>query len=58
MHVFYETQILKLKKTQGRLRKLTRAITEPEHYDNNIIEKNRYIKSMRKAVFQIMEVSS
>ena len=27
------------------------AITEPEHYDNNIIEKNRYIKSMRKAVF-------
>jgi hypothetical protein len=37
---------------------LTRAITEPEHYDNNIIEKNRYIKSMRKAVFQIMEVSS
>jgi hypothetical protein len=32
-------------------REMTRVITEPEHYDNNIIEKNRYIMSMRKAVF-------
>ena len=38
---------------------MTRAITELEHHDNsNIIEKNRYIKSMRKVIFQVMEVSS
>ena len=37
---------------------LTRAITELEHHDNNIIEKNRYIMSMRKVVFRIKEVSS
>ena len=37
---------------------LTRAITELEHHDVNIISKNRYIKSMRKAVVQIMEVFS
>ena len=29
---------------------MTCTITELEHYDNNITEKNRYIKSMRKAV--------
>ena len=40
------------------LRSLTRTITELEHHDDNIIEKNRYIKSMRKVVFQIVEVSS
>ena len=33
---------------------LTCIITELEYYDNNIIKKNRYIKSMRKAVFSIM----
>lgn len=37
---------------------VTRAITELEHHDVNIISKNRYMKSMRKAVFQNMEVSS
>ena len=37
-----------------RLRILTCIITELEYYDNNIIEKNRYIKSMRKVVFRIM----
>ena len=37
---------------------VTCTITELEHYDNNIISRNRYIKSMRKAVFRIMEVSS
>ena len=37
---------------------MIRAITELEHHDNNIIEKNRYIKSMRKVIFRIMEVSS
>ena len=33
---------------------VTCTITELEHHDHNIIEKNRYIKSMRKAVFRIM----
>jgi hypothetical protein len=35
---------------------VTCTITELEHYDNNIIEKNIYINRMRKAVFRIMEV--
>ena len=35
---------------------MIRAITELEHQDVNIISKNRYIKGMRKAVVQIMEV--
>ena len=37
-----------------RLRILICIITDLEYYDNNIIEKNRYIKSMRKVVFRIM----
>ncbi|QRF75142.1 hypothetical protein Thermo_00635 [Thermoplasmatales archaeon] len=37
---------------------VTRAIIELEHHDNNIIEMNRYIKSMQKADFTHMEVYS
>ena len=33
----------------------TCTIIELEHYDNNIIEKNRYMESMQKAVYQIIE---
>ena len=36
----------------------TCTIIELEHHDNNIIEKNSYMKSMQKAVYQIMEVFS
>ena len=32
-------------------REMTRVITELEHHDVNIISMNRYIMSMRKAVF-------
>jgi hypothetical protein len=35
---------------------LTCTITELEHHNNNIIEKNWYMKSLRKAVFLIMEI--
>jgi hypothetical protein len=37
---------------------LTCTIIELEHYDNNIIEKNRYMESMQIAVYQIIEVFS
>jgi len=37
---------------------MIRAIIELEHHDNNIIEMNRYIKSMQKADFTHMEVYS
>ena len=37
---------------------IIRSSKELEHHDVNIISKNRYMKSMRKGVFQIMEVSS
>ena len=37
---------------------VTFTIIELEHYDNNIIEKNRYMESMQIAVYQIIEVFS
>ena len=37
---------------------LNRTIIGLEHSRINIIDKNRYIKSMRKVVFRNMEVSS
>ncbi|SJK84824.1 hypothetical protein CPM_0989 [Cuniculiplasma divulgatum] len=35
---------------------LTCTITELEQYDNNIMEKNRYMDSMGKAIYRIMGV--
>ncbi|MCI2411923.1 hypothetical protein [Cuniculiplasma divulgatum] len=35
---------------------MTCTITELEQYDNNIMEKNRYMDSMGKAIYRIMGV--
>ena len=37
---------------------LVRSIIELEHHDNNTIEKNSYMDSMGKAVYQITDVFS
>jgi hypothetical protein len=41
-----------------QLEVLTCTITELKHHDVNTISGTRYIKSMRKAVFEITEVFS